>query len=506
MTEPTRGRIVMLVDNEVRFDSRVQKEAASAAERGWEVILLGKRTNRNDAMQWTLGEAKVRLIKVPGSMSQRRFEYRRGLLRSPFAYLPGPLAQNKGQSSKAWKADLRFRQADLAVWPKPLAPLRRTWLALVLFVAKVHGRWVSFRIVRTQSLVEHRAAMDQPIDRFTTKWWQRTRGNRAWRKLDPSIMDWELAFGPVIDKLKPDLIHANDFRMLAIGARAATRAKAAGRDVKLVWDAHEFLPGMRPWQSHPRWHLAQCALERDFAPYADVVVTVSEQLVDMIIDEHQLAEPPFVVLNAPIVHVDNTHKPTVEDIRRACGLGTETPLLVYSGLAAEKRGLDTMIDGLPLLDGVHVALVVSQPDLAYVKHLTSKAEKLGARDRLHIMPYVPVDDIVFYLSTADVGAIPVHHWPNHEISLGTKFFEYSHARLPILVSDVRAMADKVRETGQGEVFVAEDLDDYVRAVKALLADKERYVRAYDAPGLLEAWTWERQADELDRIYTNLHKH
>ena len=60
--------------------------------------------------------------------------------------------------------------------------------------------------------------------------------------------------------------------------------------------------------------------------------------------------------------------------------------------------------------------------------------------------------------------IPIQHWPNHEIALITKFFEYSHARLPLVVSDVRTMAETVRETGQGEVFEAEDVADFVRAV------------------------------------------
>jgi glycogen(starch) synthase len=36
-----RGRIVMLVDNGVDGDSRVQKTARSAADHGWDVTLLG---------------------------------------------------------------------------------------------------------------------------------------------------------------------------------------------------------------------------------------------------------------------------------------------------------------------------------------------------------------------------------------------------------------------------------------------------------------------------------
>lgn len=505
MTEPlgTRGRIVMLVDNNVQFDSRVQKAAASAAERGWEVILLGLKNPRDEMTEWKVGQADVRLIPVPNPMRVRRHEFRRGWLRSPLAYPAGRVTDHRVQSVKAWTTDLRFRRAALAVRRPAWAPIGQLALGVQLALAKVAGRWVDLRRAKTESLARRRKKMSGPLDRFTTAMWRKLLGDRAWRRLAPGIWDWELAFGPEVDRLKPDIIHANDFRMLSIGARAATRSKAAGRPVKLLWDAHEFLPGMHPWTSHPRWRPAMMALEREFAPFADAVVTVSEELADLLVAEHGLTERPGIVLNAPLVRETGASSSSVVDIRTACGLPNDTQLIVYSGLAASKRGLDTMVDALPKLDDVHVAMVVSNPEWPYVVELTRRAESLGVDDRLHVLPYVPIEDIVPFLSTADMGAIPLQHSPNHEISLANKFFEYSHARLPIVVSDVKAMADKVRETGQGEVFVDGDLDGYVRAVKAVLADTERYRRAYDAPGLLEAWTWERQAEELDRTYSRL---
>jgi glycogen(starch) synthase len=65
------------------------------------------------------------------------------------------------------------------------------------------------------------------------------------------------------------------------------------------------------------------------------------------------------------------------------------------------------------------------------------------------------------------------------------------------------MAEMTRSTGQGEVFVAEDVDDYVRAVCAVLANPKQYRAAYDTPGLLEQWTWEAQAEVLDQAYSRL---
>ncbi|RQW94771.1 glycosyltransferase, partial [Micromonospora globispora] len=167
-----------------------------------------------------------------------------------------------------------------------------------------------------------------------------------------------------------------------------------------------------------------------------------------------------------------------------------------------QRGLDTLVDALPRLPGVHVALVVN-PALRYVEQLAARAARLGVADRLHVLPYVPHWQVVPFLAGADVGVIPIHRWPNHEIALITKFFEYSHARLPLVVSDVRTMAATVRETGQGEVFRAGDVDDFVRAVTTVLGDPARYLAAYDRPGLLPGWTWRAQAEVLDGVYRRL---
>ncbi|HZB33932.1 MAG TPA: glycosyltransferase family 4 protein [Streptosporangiaceae bacterium] len=503
----TRGRIVMLVDNGVDGDSRVQKTARSAAAAGWDVVLIG-RSPDNRRQTRSLGEAEVWLIPVPGPLRQPRHEYRRAPLRSPLAYPSGPLAAYRKQRVKAWRTDLYMRDVAIRLAagrggrrPGPRVLIRRARLIPLRLIAKLLGRWVMARARRTDALRRRRTRLDARLDRLTTRLWRSVLGVRCWRRLDPHLWDWELAYGKVIDELAPDLIHANDFRMLGVGARAALRARVRGRPVKLVWDAHEFLPGIKPWSDNPRWHPAQCAYEREYAPYADAVITVSETLADLLVKEHGLPVRPAVVLNTPETARRSDREPP--GLRALCGVGPDDPLVVYSGAAIAQRGLDVMIKALPRLDGVHAALIVARPAAPYVRELLALAAELGVGDRVHALPYVPHDQVVPFLSAADAGVIPIHHWPNHEIALITKFFEYSHARLPIVVSDVETMAEVTRSTGQGEVFTAEDVDDYVRAVQAVLADPKRYRAAYDAPGLLERWTWEAQAETLDQIYGRL---
>ncbi|MFG3579874.1 glycosyltransferase family 4 protein [Micromonospora chersina] len=507
---PTRGRVVMLVDNGVHGDSRVQKAARSAAEAGWEVILVGILKSATAEETWRLGDAEVRLIRVPRRLPHP-ITYRRALLRRPLAYKPGPEPKRKLNKLKARRDDLNFRLSEIKVARRGGGPrwaelAGKARLASPYFLNKVMFKWVGLRSRELKRLQERQQDPNSRLDRAALRFWQGLQGDRAWRRLDPELWDFELAFAPVVDELEPDLIHAHDFRMLGVGARAALRARAGGRDVKLVWDAHEFVPGIIGRPTNLRWLPAQIAYVREHAPYADAVMTVSSTLADLLRETHDLPEQPAVVLNAPPAALNPEQRAVpVPDIRALCGIDATTPLLVYCGGINPSRGVDIMIRGLTQMPDAHVALVSLHPNgkVPIMYELEELAAELGVADRVHLLPYVPHWQVSAFVAPADLGVIPIHHKPNHEIALITKFFEYAHGRLPMVVSDVKTMAEATRATGQGEVFRAEDLDDYLRAVRAVLDDPQRYRAAYERPGVLEKWTWEAQARVMDEVYTRL---
>ena len=45
-----RGRIAVLVSNDLTFDQRVRKTCATLQRAGWEPVLIGRRMNRADAV------------------------------------------------------------------------------------------------------------------------------------------------------------------------------------------------------------------------------------------------------------------------------------------------------------------------------------------------------------------------------------------------------------------------------------------------------------------------
>jgi glycosyltransferase involved in cell wall biosynthesis len=307
----------------------------------------------------------------------------------------------------------------------------------------------------------------------------------------PLLKDGEASFAAAIDAENPDLIHANDCDTLGLAMRAQERAAKRGKRIGILYDAHEYVQGVH--RKHPVWRHSMMILEKQGMQRAGIIMTVSETIAQMLQDDYKLKIRPTVVLNAPRI-AQPAVDADMKTIRTKLGLPTTVPLHVYVGAAAPQRGLDAMVDALVKAPGHHVALVVN-PNSPYVIGLGDKAKALGVSDRLHIHPYVPEWYVSTFISDATSGVIPILKYPNHEISLVTKFFEFLHAKLPIIVSDVKTMAAEVNFRKNGLVFTAGNGTELAEKYIEIAEHRDKYVAAI-TPELLSEYSWERQGDKL----------
>jgi glycosyltransferase involved in cell wall biosynthesis len=327
---------------------------------------------------------------------------------------------------------------------------------------------------------------------------------RAKRRLDEgrylfrrAQQDFATTYGSELVRLAPDVIHVHDPRLLPTAFRAADRMQGnVGRRPAVVYDARENFAGVpEAIRGLTSYHDAVLAAERKWAPRAAAVLTVSAPIAAAIAARLPLPRPPVVVLNAPVL------RPTVAErrLRADCGLGPNVPLIVYGGGTRAVRGLEAVVEALVLLAGVHAALIVVPYPNPRVGELTELADSIGVSDRLHVLPPVPTDAIPGYLADADVAISPMLRGPaNHEAALPNKLFEYLHAGLPIVTSDVQAMTDFVRSHHLGEVFRSGDSVDLAHALQAVLADPTRYTAG--RVELAAAFSWEGQEDALAEAY------
>jgi glycosyltransferase involved in cell wall biosynthesis len=318
-----------------------------------------------------------------------------------------------------------------------------------------------------------------------------------WRRVMPELVDQELTLGPLLDRLQIEVIHVHDVFMLGIAARAAHRAALEGRTIKIIYDAHEYIPGV-PVVA-PRRVAAYADLEREFIRDADRVITVSEPLARWLQRDHKLARLPDVVLNAPVEPPDDAE---VTGLRKQLCLSEDVPLLVYGGGVNRARGLGTVIEALPQLPDVHLAIVARANSVT--AELQARAVELGVGDRVHLAPFVAAEVVPLYLRSATIGLSPLLHAPNHDIAVTNKFCEYLAAGLPIITSDTPAQADLVNELDLGAVYAAGDVDELVRAVRTVLADRDRIAKRIATDLQLQhRFSWAAQAQVIRSVYTDV---
>lgn len=450
MTEGTAAapRVVMLTSNTVVGDSRVQKVAWSAGNAGFDAVVVGAAPGGR-RLDDRIGAARV--VRLP--------------LGPAYLHAAGPAAA-AARLARRGRHGLRRRLHRVAVPPG----------AEATGPAGVAGHAVWRTVVR----------------------------DADWRRTQPQVVELERALLPEVLALRPALLHAHDYSTLGLAVTAADRLARQGTPTRVLYDAHELLSGVRGHD--PVWRRSLLDLEAAAIHRADAVVTVSDRLADLLVAAHGLQERPTVVLNCPVAPEPGAAGASagaggVGTLRQRLRLPPKVPLLVYSGAVAPQRGLATLVEALPLLPGVHAA-VVAAPGNRHVAPLRQLAVRLGVAERLHVTPYVAAADVTTFLADASVGVIPILHYPNHEIALITKWFEYVHAGLPILVSDVEEMARATRELGNGEVFPAGDAPGLARAARVILDNRERYVTTYHAAPLTK-WTWQEQMTPLIGLYARL---
>jgi len=508
---PVPPHVVMLVANDVTADTRVRKTALTVAAAGLRVTVVGYASAGTRTESWM---GPVRIIRVPSRFVVRDHRGGRGSAlplgyRSKQAYVVAQHLRKVRERDVAaavteWKAALRRQEAGP---DRPLAAVTRRALQLRIRTArlslKAHRKVSDVRgglyRRRTRPTAPDAPADGTALGRVARAAWRAARSApgpwAGWRRLHPELHDFELAFGPVLDELAPDVIHAHDFAVIGIAARAAARQRAGGRDVRWIYDAHEYVRGL-PYYG-PAQLRAWRALEAEYIRRADRVITVSEPLADRLAAEHRLARRPAVVLNAPSRSAPAPHAPSV---RLAAGIPDGVPIAVYSGTVTAQRGLATLVGALARLPELHVVLV-SRPGRR-VQEVMDRAEELGCAQRLHVVGYARPEEVASYLASATLGVCPLVHCGNHEVALPNKLFEYLHAHLPVVVSDVEAMAAFVRTHGVGAVFRAEDDADLARAISDVLDDRDAHVGRI-TPALLERYSWEGQEPALLAVYGDL---
>lgn len=300
-----------------------------------------------------------------------------------------------------------------------------------------------------------------------------------------------------IGKEKPEVIHTHDFHSLIIGKELSLRLKKDGHDVKWIHDFHEYVKGLDGLDEE----IKDLSLleEKESITHADYLTTVSPSLSTALKKDYNLEKEPTVLYNAP--NLSNFNSEYELTIRKKLKISADVNLGVYIGGISEFRGLHTLIEAMPLVPNLQIALVTETKG-KYMDSLIESAQKLNCYDRLHLLPYVDSTEITSFLQDATFGIHPMIRYGNAEVALPNKLFDYIHAKIPVIVSNCTTMEQFVNKWKIGLVFEAENKNELSNSIIELLNEREKF-KANITDEMLDTFSWETSEEQLKNIYAGM---
>lgn len=208
-------------------------------------------------------------------------------------------------------------------------------------------------------------------------------------------------------------------------------------------------------------------IERVALGHVDHVIVVVDESRDRLVDMGYSAERITVVNNTPRI----THWSVKPESRRP-STEHDGPCVVYLGNLDGSRGVDLAIRAIARLKEQRVPAcltVIGQgPSRPSLERL---ADSFEVEDVVTFMGRLPFREVRAVLAEADIGLIPHYSTPAWNTTMPNKLFDYMLWGIPVLVSEVKPVAQIVRSENCGEVFRDRDPEDLARCIK-LLADPD----------------------------------
>lgn len=289
-------------------------------------------------------------------------------------------------------------------------------------------------------------------------------------------------------RIRPDVVHACDLDTLPI---AYLYRRLTGTPV--VYDAREYYPGMVQGTVGRALSRALDVLDGWLTPRVDVVLAVGERLAARY---RALGGRVWIVTNAQVLPPPDLGSSSRALIREGLGMPPDGLLAVYIGYLNPDRLLTPLLDAALALPDVWVLIGGVGPQAELIASYAARCPRIKA------LGWVPVDDVVTIVASADVVYYGLDAQnPNSAYFMPNLALSAIAAGRPLLTTPVGEIAEVIRAEGCGVVMTAPTAAAAVEALdrlrdgvfraelarRAQVLGAERYNWSYAAAQLLEAY-------------------
>jgi glycosyltransferase involved in cell wall biosynthesis len=289
---------------------------------------------------------------------------------------------------------------------------------------------------------------------------------------------------------KTDVILANDLDTL-LPAYLVSRIR--GRE--LVYDSHEYFTEAEGLTGRIFQKKVWETIEGWIFPKLKRVYTVNESIANIYKNKYRVNVR--VVRNIPEIRPLGVLRNRI-DVR----LPLDKFIMILQGAYIDPdRGALEALQSLQYLDNVLLLIIGSGREMPLLKEMSSEPIY---RDKVMIMDKMPFADLMQYTMNADLGLTldkPLHL--NYKYSLPNKLFDYIHAGVPVLASNLPELNRIITQYKVGfliEKTTPESIAAAVNEIKNSRSLEEAKEACFRAKNELN---WQREEQVLKEIFSQV---
>lgn len=274
---------------------------------------------------------------------------------------------------------------------------------------------------------------------------------------------------------------------------------------KFVYDHHDLSPELYNVKSGGKGNKFVyenlILLERFSCQLADCVIATNQSYKNIEMERGGIPEERItIVRNGPEIHKMKLVEPD-SGLRAKAGT-----ILGYVGAIGVQDGLDYLLRTIK-----HLVYEMNQTDIfcviigrgSILPDLKKLASELQVNDYVWFTGFIPDDDMIRYLSTADICVDPDPSNPFNDRCTMIKILEYMALGKPIVAFDL----PEHRVSAQDAAYYAKpnDESDFARQIIALVNNPKQREKMgqIGMKRIAEGLSWEHQASSLIKAYTKL---
>ena len=290
---------------------------------------------------------------------------------------------------------------------------------------------------------------------------------------------------------KVDILFSNDLDTLPANYLIS---KLKGKPV--LYDSHEYFTGVPELVERPMVRNIWKWLEKKMIPGVAQMFTVNESIASLYKTEYSVNV--LVMRNVPVYEewalLDKSQ------LRRELGLPVAQHLYILQGSGINiQRGAEEAVEAMQYLPN-GILLIVGGGDV--IDELKRRVKKLNLERNVIFKPKMDMSELRKITKAADVGlTLDKDLSINYRFSLPNKLFDYIHAGIPILASDLPEVKKIIQQYQVGLITPNHDPKQLALLMQQMTSDKVQMEKwKLNASAAAKELNWQKEKMVLVEVF------